>query len=302
MTTVEVFAPAKVNLTLHITGQRDDGYHLIDSLVVFGPVRDRLIIQDGKMLSLTVEGPEAAGVPADMSNLALRAAEIGSEGRGASLLLEKHLPAASGIGGGSADAAAALRGMLMRREDLAAEDWALPDDTALRPFAEQILSLGADVPMCLLSKPCRARGIGEKLEFVALPKLPALLVNPRVPVPTGAVFGGLQSRDNAPMTDHLPNFPDAGALIDWLAEQRNDLQKPAIAAAPVIGEVLDVLAVLPGSRLARMSGSGATCFALFDTTEAAMTAGDKLNAAHPNWWLAGGELGDQSRLAIPRVT
>ncbi len=302
MTTVEVFAPAKVNLTLHITGQRDDGYHLLDSLVVFAPVRDRLIIQDGNTLSLTVEGPEAAGVPADMNNLALRAAEISADGRGASLVLEKRLPAASGIGGGSADAAAAFRGMLVRREDLAAADWAMPDDAALRPFAEHILSLGADVPMCLLCKPCRARGIGEKLEFVTLPRLPALLVNPRVPVPTGAVFGGLKRRDNAPMPERLPDFAKAGALIDWLSEQRNDLQAPAIAAAPIIGEVLQVLAALPGCRLSRMSGSGATCFAIFDDIDSAQAAGKALHASHPEWWIAGGELGDQSELAMPTVT
>lgn len=302
MTTVSVLAPAKVNLTLHITGQRDDGYHLLDSLVAFAPVRDRLIIQDGNTLSLTVEGPEEEGVPADMSNLALRAAEILADGQGASLLLEKRLPAAAGIGGGSADAAAVLRGMMMRDDALHQKDWMPPSDEDLRPFAEQILALGADVPMCLLSKPCRAQGIGEKLTFVTLPKLPALLVNPRVPVPTGAVFAGLDSRENPPMPEQLPDFPDATALIDWLKTQRNDLETPAIAATPVIGEVLQVLADLPGCGLSRMSGSGATCFALFDNEDAALAAGKALQAAHPKWWLAGGALGDQSALAAPRLS
>lgn len=303
MKTVEVFAPAKINLTLHITGQREDGYHLLDSLVVFAPARDRLIIQDGNILSLTVEGPEADGVPGDMKNLALQAAEILTEdGKGASLLLEKHLPAASGIGGGSADAAAALRGMLVRREDFSAVDWTPPGDDVLKPYAERILALGADVPMCLLSAPCRARGIGEKLEFFNPPRLPALLVNPRVPVSTGAVFAGLAKRDNAPMPDELPSFSDTSELIEWVKSQRNDLQEPAIAAAPVIGEVLEVLGGLPECRLARMSGSGATCFALFETDSAAIAAGTILEKKFPEWWLSGGALGGQTGLAIPKIS
>ncbi len=302
MTAARVFAPAKINLTLHITGQRDDGYHLLDSLVTFAPVRDRLLIQAGNTLSLTVEGPEAAGVPADMKNLALQAAALVSEGEGAALVLEKYLPAASGIGGGSADAAAALRGMLMRGKELQAEDWIPPTEDALKPLAAEILALGADVPMCLLSKPCRVRGIGEKLEFVTLPELPALLVNPRVPVPTGAVFAGLERRDNAPMPEVLPEFAGAGSLIDWLAGQRNDLEAPAMAAAPVIGAVLSALRDLPGCRLARMSGSGATCFALFESEDEAMNGGTVLSEAQPGWWLAGGLLGDQSGLAMPRLS
>ncbi len=302
MTTVRVNAPAKINLTLHITGQREDGYHLLDSLVVFAPVHDRMIIQDANILSLTVEGAEAKGVPADMKNLALQAAALVADGQGVSLLLEKNIPAASGIGGGSADAAAALRGMMVRRADLAAPDWTPPGDEVLRPFAERILALGADVPMCLLSAPCRVRGIGEKLEFLSLPPLPALLVNPRVPVSTGAVFAGLASRENAPMPEDLPAFADAMELVEWLVQQRNDLQSPAISAAPVIGEVLEVLEALPGCRLARMSGSGATCFALFETESAAIEAGSTLKEHHPDWWLAGGSLGGQTSLAAPKVS
>ena len=301
--TVEVFAPAKVNLTLHITGQRDDGYHLLDSLVVFAPVSDRLIIQEGNTLSLTVEGPERAGVPADMKNLALRAAKIlAEEGEGLSLLLEKHLPAASGIGGGSADAAAAMRAMLMRRLEGAGEDWGPPPDEELRPHAEAILALGADVPMCLLSKSCRARGIGEKLEFLALPSLPALLVNPRVPVSTPEVFSRLAVKDNPPMPEALPTFEDAASLVGWLATQRNDLETPAIEVAPEIGAVLDVLRAAESCGLARMSGSGATCFAVFPDSETAIAAGEVIRAAHPEWWLAGGLLGDQLTRAAPRVS
>ncbi len=301
--TVDVLAPAKVNLTLHITGQRDDGYHLLDSLVVFAPVSDRLIMQDGNTLSLTVEGPERAGVPADMNNLALRAVGILAEdGEGISLLLEKHLPAASGIGGGSADAAAALRGMLMRRLESGGEDWVPPSDEELRPHAEAILALGADVPMCLLSQPCRVRGIGEKIEFVQLPPLPALLVNPRVPVSTPEVFSRLAKKDNPSMPETLPTFGDSAAFVDWLATQRNDLEAPAVDIAPEIGVVLDVLHAAEGCRLARMSGSGATCFAIFPDSESATAAGEVIRAVHPDWWLGGGVLGDQLALAEPRVS
>lgn len=299
--TVRVFAPAKINLALHVIGRRDDGYHLIDSLVTFAPVRDRLIVQGGNTLSLTVEGPEARGVPADMNNLALRAAEIFADGAGASLLLEKHLPSAAGIGGGSADAAAAIRGMLALRQDWV-EANRNAGDGALQPIAQRLLALGADVPMCLLSKPCRARGVGEKLEFVQLPPLPAILVNPRVAVPTGAVFSALKNRENPPMPDRLPDFSSPGALIDWLAGQRNDLERPAIESTPEIDEVLNALTGTRGCRLARMSGSGATCFGLYDDKDAMMAAGSEIRGSRPDWWLAGGILGDQSRLAEPVIS
>ena len=300
MTTVRVFAPAKINLTLHITGRQDDGYHLLDSLVTFAPVADRLDIQDGNTLSLTVEGPEAAGVPADMQNLALKgAALVGDSG---SLVLTKHLPAASGIGGGSADAAAALRGMLARSKALQDDDWLPPTDDEILPFAEQVLGLGADVPMCLLSKPCRVRGIGQKIEFMPLPPLAAVLVNPRVPVSTAAVFGALKSPDNPPMPEVLPAFADAAELTDWLVTQRNDLEVPATEAAPVIAEVLAVLQSTKDCQLARMSGSGATCFAIFPDKDAAIAAGHVIADAHPDWWLASGYLGDQFKLAEPKLS
>ena len=299
--TASVVAPAKVNLTLHVTGRRDDGYHLIDSLVTFAPICDRLTVQDGNTLSLTVEGPESAGVPADMKNLALQAAEIFSEGTGASLLLEKFLPAAAGIGGGSADAAAALRGMLAMREDWTEENWDSPDSVLL-PYAKKILGLGADVPMCLMSRPCRARGIGEKLDFLQHPKLPAVLVNPRVAVPTGPVFDRLASRENPPMPDAIPECSDAVGLIDWLSDQRNDLQAPAIELVPQIAICLETLAATDGCRLARMTGSGATCFALYETFEKARASAESLYHAHPDWWVAGCELGDQSKLAEPKIS
>ena len=300
MTTVKVFAPAKINLTLHITGQRDDGYHLLDSLVTFAPVADRLDIHDSSTLSLTVEGPEAAGVPADMQNLALKAAALVSDA--GALVLSKHLPAASGIGGGSADAAAALRGMIVLSKTLQGVDWQSSTDDDLMPFVDQVLQLGADIPMCLLPKPCRVRGIGQEIEFTSLPQLPAVLVNPRVPVSTAAVFKALTSRDNAPMPDILPSFADAGDLTRWLLTQRNDLEAPAIEAAPVIAEVLEALRGTEFCQLARMSGSGATCFAIFPDKDAAIAASQVIAAAHPDWWLASGNLGDQMRLAEPKVS
>lgn len=300
--TVEVFAPAKVNLTLHITGRRDDGYHLIDSLVTFGPAGDTLRVNESAAFSLAVDGPEAEGVPDDMSNLALRAAKIMRGDRGAALHLTKHLPAASGIGGGSADAAAAVRAALLLEDAAALELAAFGPDILLETRFRPLLDLGADVPMCLLPRPLRARGIGEKVAFADFPPLVALLVNPCVPVPTGAVFAALETADNAPMPETLPAFPDAATLIDWLTLQRNDLEAPALTVAPAIADVLGVLRSSPGCRLARMSGSGATCFGLFLEQSEAIAAGEAIRAAYPGWWLAGGVMGDYLGKALPRVT
>ena len=276
MTTVEVFAPAKINLTLHITGQRDDGYHLLDSLVAFSNCGDVLRIQSGNTLSLVVEGPNAEGVPSDMNNLALKATEIVSQTGAAALTLEKYLPSASGIGGGSSDAAAACRGMLAFEGQASALD---------EQTLEKLLKLGADIPMCLDPRPWRVRGIGEQLESVILPGLPAVLINPGVPVHTADVFRGLRQKNNAPMPDALPDFENEAHLIDWLTTQRNDLEAPAIAAAPVIADVLDALRGCEGCQLARMSGSGATCFALFETEGEATAASASIKAAHPGWWV-----------------
>lgn len=291
MPEIEVLAPAKINLTLHVTGQRADGYHLLDSLVTFAPVGDRLRIGPADALSLAVDGPEAAGVPADARNLVLKMAALLPAGRGAALQLTKTLPAASGIGGGSSDAAAALRGL--------AAFWHLgPGDL---PAAGQLAALGADVPMCLTPEPLRAQGIGADLSPVALPPLPAILVNPRVEVPTPAVFKALTQKENPPMPPALPHFADAAALIGWLAQQRNDLQAPAQAVQPLITTALAALQALPGARLARMSGSGATCFALFATLPEAEAAHRILSAAHPDWWSACTCLGDQRAAAVPQA-
>jgi 4-diphosphocytidyl-2-C-methyl-D-erythritol kinase len=299
MTRVSVLAPAKVNLTLHVTGQREDGYHLLDSLVAFAPVGDRLSIVDANTLSLTVEGPEAAGVPSDMKNLALRAAALVAGDRGAALTLEKHLPAAAGIGGGSSDAAAALRAMLAFSDQQEIDAMLVDPMVSLEPLALDILGLGADVPMCLLPRPLRAGGIGEKITFQQLPTLHAVLVNPRVPVPTPAVFQALETRQNDPMPEPLPAFATLEQATGWLAAQRNDLEQPAIAVQPAIGTVLEAIGVTEGCHLARMSGSGATCFGLYATSQEAHAAAERLRKDTPNWWIVPTWLGDCSELAQP---
>ncbi|MFD2174534.1 4-(cytidine 5'-diphospho)-2-C-methyl-D-erythritol kinase [Rhodobacter lacus] len=286
MPEIEVFAPAKVNLALHVTGQRADGYHLLDSLVAFAPAGDRLRFAPAEAMVLKVSGPEARGVPEGPENLVLKAAALYGPGPAAAIHLDKCLPAASGIGGGSSDAAAALRAMARLR--------AVPLATG-----PAVVNLGADVPMCLDPRPARTRGIGEELTPVRLPPLPAVLVNPRVEVATPAVFKALVCKDNAPM-DEIPAFADAAACIAWLARQRNDLQAPAVALAPVIAEVLAALEALPGCLLARMSGSGATCFGLFESDAAAAAAQERLATTTPAWWSAHGPLGDQAEAAAPR--
>ncbi|WP_294606438.1 4-(cytidine 5'-diphospho)-2-C-methyl-D-erythritol kinase [uncultured Roseovarius sp.] len=269
MTVVEGIAPAKVNLTLHVTGRRNDGYHLLDSLVVFADFGDRITVRPATVTRLTVAGPMAAGVPADADNLVMKAAAL--IGQCADITLEKHLPSAAGIGGGSSDAAATLRALA----EMA--DVALPRD---------VLSLGADVPVCLLTGAARMRGIGEDvIPLAGVPPLHAILVNPRVPVATPTVFAGLEQRDNPAMPDPLPEWSEPADFIAWLATQRNDLQGPAIAAEPIIAEVLDTLLDTPGCQLARMSGSGATCFGLYDSDEHAAAAAGRLAEDCPGWWV-----------------
>lgn len=270
---IEVAAPAKLNLALHVTGQRSDGYHLLDSLVVFVEIGDRVRVAPARDLSLEIAGPEAEGLSAGDDNLVLRAARAFGAGRGAKITLEKNLPVASGIGGGSADAAAALRAL--------AQLWSV----AL-PGAAAVLALGADVPVCLAGRPARMSGIGEALAPVPpLPRgLAAVLVNPRVAVPTPAVFRALARKDNPAMEAMPEGFSDASALAGWLARQRNDLQAPAIAAAPAIAEVLARIAATR-PLLSRMSGSGATSFGLFASRAEATAAAARLTAERPDWWV-----------------
>lgn len=270
---MRLLAPAKVNLALHVTGRRDDGYHLLDSVVVFADHGDTITLAPSSDLSLTVTGPRAGGVPTDRRNLIWQAAELFPPGQGAAITLDKHLPHAGGIGGGSSDAATTLRGL--------AEFWGQP-----MPDAAAILSLGADVPVCAFGAPARMAGIGE--EITPLPDLPPLwivLVNPGVEVPTGSVFKALARADNPPLPE-LPSegWPDAVALVDWLCRTRNDLEPPARAIQPEIGRVIDRLNARPGCLLARMSGSGATCFALFAAEFPARDAAAAIAADQPDWW------------------
>ncbi|HQU68820.1 MAG TPA: 4-(cytidine 5'-diphospho)-2-C-methyl-D-erythritol kinase [Albidovulum sp.] len=271
---IEVIAPAKVNLALHVTGRRPDGYHLLDSLVVFADLGDRLRIEAAQTLSLAVTGPFAAGVPTDGTNLVLKAAVL-MAGKGARITLDKQLPHGGGIGGGSSDAAATLRAL--------SRLWDAP-----LPGATAVLSLGADVPVCLMAPaPQRMRGIGEDLTPVpALPAAYLVLVNPGVPVPTREVFARLAAgagTDNHGLSP-LTEAPDFDAFADWLHAQRNDLEAPAIATAPVITKVLAAVRKTEGCALARMSGSGSTVFGLFRDGDAAAKAAARIGAEAPGWW------------------
>lgn len=269
MTVVEARAPAKINLTLHVTGRRDDGYHLLDSLVVFADFGDRITVRPATATRLTVTGPMAAGVPVDAGNLVLKAAAL--IGITADIMLEKYLPAAAGIGGGSSDAAATLRALSEMT------NVAVPHD---------VLSLGADVPVCLAGGAARMRGIGEDVTpLPGVPPLYAVLVNPGVAVATPEIFAGLTTRDNPAMSEPLPTWPETSDFMAWLATQRNDLQAPAVAKAPIIAEVLATLLDTPGCQLARMSGSGATCFGLYDSAERASAAAGRLAQDRPGWWV-----------------
>jgi 4-diphosphocytidyl-2-C-methyl-D-erythritol kinase len=274
------FAPAKVNLALHVTGRRADGYHLLDSLVVFAGFGDRLTIASADHDSLAVTGRYAADVPTDGANLVLKARDAlrhaaPAQAGPVAISLEKNLPVASGVGGGSSDAAAALRGL--------ARLWRLDLDHAA--LAEIGLPLGADLPMCLAGKPLVARGVGEALSPVAdFPRLGMVLVNPGVAVSTADVFAALSKRDNDPLPP-LPPTIDFHSLRNWLETTRNDLEPVARAIEPAIGEALSALN-RAGAGFARMSGSGATCFGLFETGNVAKRAAAAIRARHPGWFVA----------------
>jgi 4-diphosphocytidyl-2-C-methyl-D-erythritol kinase len=272
------FAPAKINLYLHVTGKRDDGYHLLDSLVVFAGIGDTVSVAPAQRLTLAIDGPMAAGLPADETNIVWKAAEALAAHAGvaqrAAITLTKRLPVASGIGGGSADAAATVRVLerLWRIELPAADRHALA------------LSLGADVPVCLAGRPARMSGIGERLDPVPpLPPVWLALVNPRVPLSTPAVFKARRTcfSDPAPL-ETTPR--DTAHLAALLAARRNDLTAAAISLAPDVATALAELAARDGCLLARMSGSGATCLGLFATNDAATAAARALAATHPGWW------------------
>ena len=271
----EGFAPAKVNLFLHVTGRREDGYHLLDSLAVFPAVGDEVTAAPAARLSLRIEGRFGDSLRAEPDNLILRAARLLKPGAGAALTLTKTLPVASGIGGGSADAGAALR--------LLAGLWQVA-----APLHKLALRLGADVPVCLARAPARMGGVGEVLgPAPGLPPFGIVLVNPGVPVATAAVFAARTAGFTPPA--RLPaRWPDAPAMARDLAALTNDLQAPALALQPAVGAALAALRAQPGALLARMSGSGATCFGLFATPGAAAAAAATIK--EPGWWAWGGGL------------
>lgn len=284
MTSTADAAPAKINLALAVTGRRGDGYHLLDTLVVFADVGDAVEAEAADGLTLEIRGPFADQLADDETNLVLRAARAlqdcargsGRAAGGARLVLDKRLPVASGIGGGSADAAATLR-TLDRLWNLR-----LPADR-LQALA---LRLGADVPMCLLSRPLRARGIGEEItELSRFPELHLVLANPGGAVSTKAVFAGLCGNASAPLPDPggLTGFD---AVAAYVAAAGNDLEAAACRLEPLIAEAIGALGASAGCRAARMSGSGATCFGLYRTRDEATAAAASLRRRAPSWWVS----------------
>ncbi len=269
------FAPAKINLALHVTGRRADGYHLLDSLVVFAGVGDRVSAAAGDGVTLAITGPQAGHLAVAPDNSVLRAVAIFGGARSVAITLDKVLPVASGIGGGSADAAATLRAL--------AAFWGVG-----LPGADAVLALGADVPVCLAGRPARMTGIGEAVAVLAhdLPPAWLVLVNPGVGVATPAVFKALTMRDHPALPAVLPRWHDVRGMAAFLGDQRNDLEGPAITIAPVIADVKAALAAQAGCLMARMSGSGATCFGLFGDAAAAALAASVIAKAQPGWWVA----------------
>lgn len=284
---------AKVNLTLRVVGRRVDGYHDLESVVAFADCADRLTLTPGPELSLQAIGPLASACGETSDNLVLKAARLLGEKipglKAGTFVLEKVLPVAAGIGGGSADAAAALR-LLARLNNLPL------DDDRLREVA---LATGADVPVCLVSRACDMTGVGDSLTPLNPPKMPCVMVNPCVPVATRDVFAALGLRNGELLvgaTDVMmqASWPeDGGSLEEWveaLAAGTNDLEAPASKIQPLIGEVIASLNATNGAWLTRMSGSGATCFALYENTADAKRAADKISKEHPEWWVHAGTL------------
>jgi 4-diphosphocytidyl-2-C-methyl-D-erythritol kinase len=282
---VEELAPAKINLDLHVTGRRPDGYHELDSLTAFAAFGDRLVLRDHDRLELAVAGPFAGPLAAEPENLVLRAARrlaaLAGREPAVRIMLDKRIPVAAGLGGGSADAAAMLRGLnRLWRLGMTAAD-----------LAALAAGLGADVPVCLASRPARMRGIGEQIEpWDDLPALPVLLVNPSLPLATATVFGGLATIGASVRRDWPPpREPDA--FLAWLAVGQNDLEAPARRILPQICAIHAALMAQKGCAVARMSGSGATCFGVFCDTAARDAAAAAIAREQPAWWLAATMIG-----------
>ncbi|MEQ8710600.1 MAG: 4-(cytidine 5'-diphospho)-2-C-methyl-D-erythritol kinase [Rhodospirillales bacterium] len=282
---VTEFAAAKINLWLHVTGRRDDGYHLLDSLIAFAGIGDRLTLTAADDLSLAITGPFSDGLATTNDNLVIRAAWLLASEAGirpaAAITLEKNLPVASGIGGGSADAAAAIRGL--------SKLWNL--DLPTDVTARLALRLGADVPMCLAGKAALASGIGEVLQPVdRIAPVWLVLVNPRIALSTPEIFRRRDSSFTDIPAPAASKLADLSGLIAVLQERHNDLQPPAIRLAPMVGGVLKRLHGLGGCRHAAMSGSGATCFGLFEDRQTAEQAALQLSSENPEWWSAAAPL------------
>ena len=275
---------AKVNLTLRVTGRRDDGYHTLESLVAFADLSDQVTFEPATALALDLGGPFAAACGPSTQNLVIKAAAALCERipalRFGRFTLEKNIPVAAGLGGGSADAAAALR-LLAKANGVAL------DDARLLAAAR---ATGADVAVCLDQRARIMRGIGEELaEPIALPDLPVVMVNPGAPLPTASVFAEFTPADMSARPAIGPPASRA-AMLDWLARYCNDLTRAAVVRLPVVGEVIAALEALAACRLTRMSGSGATCYGLFDGVEDAHAAAGQIRAAHPSWWVFAGVL------------
>lgn len=277
-------ACAKINLALHVTGRRDDGYHELDSLVAFADVGDVLNIAPTGETSLEINGPFAPKLTNVAGNIVLDAVEAMQQAwplqfAAVAISLTKNLPVASGIGGGSADAAAVLRGMQQLFGPV--EDRGMLADIALK--------LGADVPVCHLQQACRMSGIGQELSALGEgPSFAAVLVNPGIAISTPDVFAALGLKAGASAMSGMPKLPATAVRkdwISWLADCRNDLQTPAISLVPEIQTVLAAIGSAPGSLLHRMSGSGATCFGLFEDQQSAQSAAKELQALNNNWWV-----------------
>ncbi len=288
---LSVFAPAKINLYLHVTGRQEDGYHTLDSLVAFADIGDQIRLSPASEFSFAVQGPFASSFTAkerdsspNSANLAVRAAWALAQALQKQpkfkITLTKNLPVASGLGGGSADAAAVIWALL--------EKWNVPRQSV--PKIDHLLrDLGADVPLCFFCRPAQVAGVGDIIQPVTLPEMPVLLVNPVRFCSTAQVFGRFDA-PYAQAPEKITETEDAEALLSLLSARRNMLEEAAIQIVPDIAVVLDLLKAQAGCRLARMSGSGATCFGLFSDAGAALEAAEALLVRYPRWWVRTGTL------------
>lgn len=288
---VVVHAPAKINLWLHVVGRRSDGFHLLESLIAFADLADQLELTLDEPLSLEVEGPFAEGLRDEPDNLVLRAARglarLADRPPNVRIRLRKNLPVAAGVGGGSADAAATIRGLC-----------ALWGFTPSRPDRDKLAAeLGADVPICLDGRAAFVSGVGERIEPIQpLPRSPMVLVNPRRAMSTGAVFGALAGRFSQPRAQggrfrfDEPEPDTTETLVSAMNEWDNDLSGPARRLDPAVNAVLEALESSPNCLISRMSGSGATCFGIYQSDSAATAAAENLSRAYPEWWIEASNL------------